>query len=59
MPEAWQRGIILLIPKKKDQGPPDPNLHHGILVCCRPYIRFCTEMNSRVEAFVEGENLSC
>ena len=30
MPEAWPRGIILPIPKKAAQRPPDPKLHCGI-----------------------------
>ena len=59
MPEAWQRGIILPIPKKRTRGPPDPNLHRGISLLSAVYKVFCTVMKNRVEAYVEGENLLC
>ena len=59
MPEAWQRGIILPIPKKRTRGPPDPNLYRGISLLSAVYKVFCTVMKSRVEAYVEGENLLC
>ena len=55
MPEAWQRGIILPIPKKRTRGPPDPNLHRGISLLSAVYKVFCTVMKNRVEAYVEGK----
>ena len=57
MPEAWQRGIILPIPKKRTQGPLDPNPHCGISLLSAVYKVFCIVMKNRVEAYVEGENL--
>ena len=59
MAEAWQRGIILLIPMKRTRDP-QTSIYIMVLVSCRLYIKvFCTVMKSRVEAYVEGETLLC